>query len=205
VQLSARSLLRVFSPNEWAGLGGVLSPDQISLLDTPDSESFARYPDSEAGYGWEKPLKLQPVDEVLLAELAFDGRVSAAALAGATKWHESVVRRRIGELTRSGVLYFDVDVETEVLGLWTSAMLWLSVEPSQLELGGQRVASHPEVPFVAATTGPTNLLATVHCRSPEHLYNYLTGRLQTVPGVTAVETTPLIRTLKRSGSLRPPP
>ena len=205
VQISAHSLLRVFSSNEWVGLGGALSPEQLGLLHTADTDSPGTDLDREPGYGWENPFRLQPVDLVLLAELAFDGRAGAAALATATKWHESVVRRRIAELARTGVLYFDVDIETEALGLSTSAMLWLSVEPSQLEPVGRTVASHPEVPFVAATTGPTNLLVTVHCHSPEHLYSYLTVRLQSCPGVRTVETVPLIRTLKRSGALRPPP
>ncbi len=205
VQISAHSLLRVFSRHEWAGLGGALSPQQVGRLHTGDGDSSDSDRGQEAGHGWQRPLRLQPVDLVLLAELAFDGRASAAALAIATRWHESVVRRRIGELARSGVLYFDVDIETEALGLSTSAMLWLAVEPSQLEPVGQAVATHPEVPFVAATTGPTNLLVTVHCHSPEHLYRYLTVRLQSFPGVRTVETVPLIRTLKRSGALHPPP
>ena len=63
-------------------------------------------------------------------------------------------------------------------------------------------AGHFEVPFVAATTGPANLVAAAHFRDTRHLYEYLTGELASLPGVRAVETAPIIRTLKRTGSVR---
>lgn len=57
------------------------------------------------------------------------------------------------------------------------------------------------VAFAAATTGPTNLIASVICRSTRHLFEYLNTRLQSLPAIHAVETAPVIRTLKRTGSL----
>jgi len=45
------------------------------------------------------------------------------------------------------------------------AMLWLSVEPSLLDETGRAMAAHAEIPFVAATTGPTNLLASARMQS----------------------------------------
>jgi predicted ArsR family transcriptional regulator len=47
-------------------------------------------------------LALDPRDELLIAELTKDGRGSLGALAAATGWHESTVRRRIEELRRTG-------------------------------------------------------------------------------------------------------
>jgi DNA-binding Lrp family transcriptional regulator len=81
-------------------------------------------------------------------------------------------------------------------------MLWASVEPAHLETIGRAMAEHAEVPFVAATTGPTNLMATVVCRDIASLYSYVTHRLARLPGVTAVETAPLIRVVKRAGPVQ---
>jgi DNA-binding Lrp family transcriptional regulator len=75
------------------------------------------------------------------------------------------------------------------------------VEPSQLDAVGRALAGHPEVPFAAATTGRTNVIATALFRDTQHLYEYLTGPLAALPGVTSVETAPIIRTLKRTGSV----
>jgi DNA-binding Lrp family transcriptional regulator len=141
-------------------------------------------------------------DEPLLAELARDGRASNAAIAAAIHWHESSVRRRIDELRRSGVVYFEVDVDNRVQGLNAHALLWLSVEPARLEEAGRALATHPEIPFAAATTGPANLVASAVFRDTQHLYEYLTGELAGLPGVTSVETAPIIRTLKRTGLVR---
>jgi DNA-binding Lrp family transcriptional regulator len=144
---------------------------------------------------------LQPGDGPLLAELGRDGRASHAALATAIHWHESTVRRRIEELRRSGLLHFEVDLDSQTLGVNLHAMLWLTVEPSQLDATGRALAEHPEVPFAAATTGPANVVVTALFRDTQHLYDYLTGPLAALPGVTSVETAPIIRNLKRTGSM----
>ena len=147
------------------------------------------------------PATVLPEDEPLLAELGRDGRASHAALAAAIHWHESTVRRRIDELRRAGLLHFEVDLDSRGLGMNVQAILWLSVEPARLDEVGRALAGHFEVPFVAATTGPTNLVVTALFRDTQHLYEYLTGQLASLPGVRSVETAPIIRTLKRTGSV----
>ena len=198
VQISAHSILHNYAPHAWSGLTRALSTDQIAVLaggTTPQD------PPAPGGTHPPRPPLLLPEDEPLLAELARDGRASHAALAAAIHWHESTVRRRIDELRRAGVLYFEVDIDGRGLGMTVQATLWLSVEPARLDEAGRALAGHPEVPFAAATTGPTNLVVTAIFRDTEHLYEYLTGQLADLPGVRSVETAPIIRTLKRTGSV----
>jgi DNA-binding Lrp family transcriptional regulator len=190
VQISAYSILHDFTPGHWQEITHALSSAQLEMLGPPVAPSLAH---AEAG--------LLPEDEPLLAELARDGRASHASLAGAIHWHESTVRRRIDELRRSGLLYFEVDIDNRVFGMNVQAMLWLSVEPSRLNETGRALAAHPEIPFAAATTGPTNLLASAVFRDSSHLYEYLTGELAALAGVSSVQTAPIIRTLKRTGSV----
>jgi DNA-binding Lrp family transcriptional regulator len=204
VQISAHSILYNFTPGPWRQITRALSPAQLEKLemlaggttpqDPPDHEGAARPP---------IPPREGPraEDEPLLAELARDGRASSAAIAAAIHWHESTVRRRIDELRRSGLLYFEVDFDNRILGWNAHALLWLSVEPARLEEAGRALAGHPEIPFTAATTGPANLVASALFRDTLHLYEYLTGELAALPGVTSVETAPIIRTLKRTGSV----
>jgi DNA-binding Lrp family transcriptional regulator len=190
VQISAYSILHDFTPGPWQEITHALSPAQLDMLGPPATPPQAR---AEAA--------LLPEDEPLLAELARDGRASHAALAGAIHWHESTVRRRIDELRRAGLLYFELDLDNRFFGMNAQAMLWLSVEPSRLDETGRALAAHPEIPFAAATTGPTNLLASAVFRDTTHLYEYLTGELAALPGVSSVQTAPIIRTLKRTGSV----
>ena len=207
VQISAHSILHDFAPGPWREATRALSSAQLEVLapggrppgDPPHGGPTRPPVPPRAPVGGR--VTLLPEDEPLLEELARDGRASNAALAAAIHWHESTVRRRIDELCRSGVLYFEVDIDNQVLGMNAHAMLWLSVEPARLQEAGNALAAHPEIPFAAATTGPTNLVASAVFRDTRHLYEYLTGELAGLPGVTSVQTAPIIRTLKRTGSV----
>ncbi|WP_433598379.1 Lrp/AsnC ligand binding domain-containing protein [Nocardia sp. CA-135953] len=71
---------------------------------------------------------------------------------------------------------------------------------------GEALARHREVSFAAVTTGAVttgaaNLVAAVNCRDPRDLGRYLTERIAELPGIATLETAPIIRTVKRSGSL----
>ena len=207
VQISAHSILHDFAPGPWREATRALSSAQLEVLapggrppgDPPHGGPTRPPVPPRAPVGGR--VTLLPGDEPLLEELARDGRASNAALAAAIHWHESTVRRRIDELCRSGLLYFEVDIDNQVLGMNAHAMLWLSVEPARLQEAGNALAAHPEIPFAAATTGPTNLVASAVFRDTRHLYEYLTGELAGLPGVTSVQTAPIIRTLKRTGSV----
>jgi DNA-binding Lrp family transcriptional regulator len=206
VQISAHSILHNFTPWAWHGIRQGLSAGQTARLaqlvragqlSGPPVPPVPRTDGSVPSEG----ASLQPEDGPLLAELSRDGRASHTALAAAIHWHESTVRRRIEDLRRSGLLHFEVDLDNRVLGIDVGVTLWLTVEPSQLDAVGRALAGHPEVPFAAATTGRTNVIATALFRDTQHLYEYLTGPLAALPGVTSVETAPIIRTLKRTGSV----
>jgi DNA-binding Lrp family transcriptional regulator len=147
---------------------------------------------------------LGPDDRELLAELARDGRASYAELAQATHWHESTVRRRLEELRAAGVLYLDVDVDDSAFGVGAHANLYLSVAPALLAAVGGALAEHPEVPFVAATTGRSNLMATVLCPDDHGVYRYLTERIAKLDGVNGVEVVLIIRSVKRAAMMVPP-
>jgi DNA-binding Lrp family transcriptional regulator len=144
------------------------------------------------------PVELTGDDGRLLRVLGQDGRAGFRALAAATGWSQTTVRRRLAELREIGALYFDVEFELGLLGLHTGASLWLSVAPGDLVAAGTALAEHPEVGFVAATTGPSNLYAGVMCPSSRALYDYLTGPVAALPGLHAVETAPIMRILKKT-------
>ena len=199
-QITAQSLLCQYSPVEWAGITSTLSPGQAAALRTssgyPDSvlRGPLPLPDAEV-----EPVSLHPGDHLLLAELATDGRASHAALAAALHWHESTVRRRIEELQQQRALYFDVDVREDFLAPGLAALLWLTVEPAHLDETGRAIASHPEVPFAAATTGQTNLIVSARFRGTRHMYHYITARLTGLTGIRSVETSPVIGRFKQAG------
>lgn len=137
-------------------------------------------------------------DGPLLAALEHDGRTSVAALASLTGWSQSAVRRRIAGLVTAGLLYFDVDFAPVLLDLPVRAVIWLQVSPERLVAAGEALAGHPEVAYVAATTGTSNLYCAVLCPTAAALYSYLTGRVAALEGVQHVETATIGRSTKTS-------
>jgi DNA-binding Lrp family transcriptional regulator len=196
VAISAHSLLHIFRGNtdHWPTAAEALTADQAAMLSPPGFGDGCR-PSAD---------RLGPDDRVLLAELARDGRASYAELAHATHWHESTVRRRISELRAAGVLYLDVDINETAYGIGTWVHLWMSVAPARLAMVGEALAHHPEIPFVAATTGASNLTASVLCRDNDALYQYLTERIASLDGVNALEVAPIMRTVKRTAAVLQP-
>ncbi|MEA5365516.1 Lrp/AsnC family transcriptional regulator [Amycolatopsis sp., V23-08] len=146
------------------------------------------------------PVRLDDGDRKLLAALATDGRTELEQLATLTGWSPTTVRRRMTELRERGVLYLDIDVDVSLFGIGPRTLLWLSVAPAYLEEAGTALAGHPEIAFAAATTGPTNLYASVVCADQQELYRYLTTRVAKLPAITHIETAPVIRTVKQAAN-----
>ncbi|WP_053698449.1 Lrp/AsnC ligand binding domain-containing protein [Streptomyces sp. NRRL F-5755] len=74
---------------------------------------------------------------------------------------------------------------------------WLRVALGHLGAVGTALAAHPKIPFAAVTTGPSNLIATGLFRDTDELYHYLDHRIGILPGVQSIETTPILREVKR--------
>jgi DNA-binding Lrp family transcriptional regulator len=147
--------------------------------------------------------KLQDSDWPLVKALADDGRAPYRQLAARTHWHESTVRRRVEELIATGVLFFDLDLASDAFGIRSQALLWMSVAPTNLRDVGQALASRPDFPFVAATTGSTNLVAALVCPEDRSLYEYLTDEMTALDGLTQIETAPVMQFVKMHATMAP--
>jgi DNA-binding Lrp family transcriptional regulator len=145
--------------------------------------------------------RLGPADRPLLEALARDGRAGWAALAAATGWTQRQVASRVAALVASEAIYFHLDLADAAFGMHAVANLWFSVAPAHLAEAGVRLADHRELPFVAAVSGATNLLASVRLPDAEALYRYITGKVAEIPGVLSLETVPQLIRVKQSHSL----
>ena len=195
VDLEAHCLLHLFA----TGLSDPPGPSDLSrdeiaqlLAPTRDKPSIDR-----------PKAKLQDSDWPLVQALADDGRAPYRQLAARTHWHESTVRRRVEELIASGVLFFDLDVASDAFGIRSQALLWMSVAHTNLRDVGQALANRPDFPFVAATTGSTNLVAALVCPDDRSLYEYLTGEMIALDALTHIETAPVMQFVKMHATMAP--
>ncbi|MCX4754382.1 Lrp/AsnC family transcriptional regulator [Kitasatospora purpeofusca] len=198
LSVSAHYLLRTYVGGQvaWSGRTSALTEGQIGRLRAAATAGAGA---AETG----GPAVPDGLDRSLLAALALDGRAPLAALAAGAGSPETTVRRRLAALVDGGLLFFDVDVDPRPLGFEVEAFCWLTVAPGRLAAVGRAMAEHPEVGFVAATTGPSNLVAGLVCRDTGAFYDYLTQGLGELEEVVAVETAPLLRSVKRAGMMIP--
>jgi DNA-binding Lrp family transcriptional regulator len=150
--------------------------------------------------GVEAPTDREPddTDRDILALLAQDARMSAAAVADRTEHPESTVRRRLTALRRERHFVTHVVIDPARLGLDVDANLWMRVPPALLDEAGRQLARHPAVHGALATTGAFNLHAAVWLRDLEHLYQFVTQDIAAL-GITDVETVLVGRAVKRPG------
>ncbi|KUJ69444.1 AsnC family transcriptional regulator [Streptomyces albus subsp. albus] len=198
--VSAHYLLHTYlgGPTAWRGRVNVLDEDQQARL---RAERDAAGAGGRAAAAGEEPYPLTQADRVLLGALREDARASYADLAAATGTTAATVVRRLSELRRRDALFFDVDVDPALLGVTVSALLWMQVAPAHLDTVATALAGHEELAVVAATTGPTNLVAHALCQDAEALHSYLTRRVAW-EAVTRIETAPVLRTYKAAATLR---
>lgn len=196
VAVEAYCLLHLFDTGLSAPPGeSVLSESEIEMLEAPRESKSSR--------DW-STATLQPTDWPLVQALAADGRATYRQLAVLTHWHESTVRRRVEELTASGALFLQVDLAFGVFGIHSTALLWMSVVPAGLTAVGEALARCPEIPFVAATTGSTNLLAALICEDDRSLYDFLNNELAGHEGLTHIEISPVTQTIKLHATMTLP-
>jgi DNA-binding Lrp family transcriptional regulator len=199
---SANATLHRFDhPASWTTGLGELTADQAEALTTEGIGGGARSADTwSSDRRRETDLVLSREDDLLLAELAFDGRTPIARLAQVTGWTPGRVSRRMEELMHSGLLYFDTEIAVEALGFRSMAMLWIAVTPAELQATGAALAGHQEVVFAAACTGVSNLVCVASCRDFQHLYHYVSEGLGALPAIRRLEISPILRRLKQNGS-----
>lgn len=143
------------------------------------------------------PLPLDATDRTLFTELARDGRATLPELSRATGRSPSSVQRHLERLRAEGAVDFSVDFDPQLLGYHMSTRLWLNVAPAHLRTVGETLATHPAIPFAAAITGTSNLVASGIFRTPADLYDYIDRQIGPLPGIQNIETAPTLREVKR--------
>ncbi|MEV0250157.1 AsnC family transcriptional regulator [Nocardia sp. NPDC050712] len=184
------SELHTFMPKH-----GPLTADQIRALRPDDVVPPPGVTLSNEGIA---AVTLTAQDQRLLAALSLDGRRDFEALATELGWSASTVRRRVNQLRTARILRFGLELDWRMFGLNTRAALWLSVPPAELAATGRALSEHPQISGVSATTGPANLFGAVLVADDQALYGYLTGPLAALPGISQIESAPIVRIVKMS-------
>ena len=145
-----------------------------------------------------KKVKLDDMDMRLLEALAADGRRSYADLSSELGLSETAIARRVAALTSSHRLYFVAMVDPAALGFELEVLIHFRVDLAQLETVAFALADTPEVRYVSATTGYSDLACEAIFRNTDALYEFLTGTVSALKGIREVEVDVVLETVKRA-------
>ena len=176
----------------------VLSPDERRRL-TPVRPAVGENPDLSAErHDASGPQETDEIDQEIGKALAADARMPAAAVARATGYPQSTVRRRLSALFDQGKLRTHTLVVPRRLGLGVDADIRMRVAPAHLDEVGQHLAAHPAVHGAVATTGTGNLFIALWLRDLDDLHRFITKDLAALE-VDNIDTILGGREFKRSG------
>lgn len=141
---------------------------------------------------------LDPVDLELVQLLSEDGRRSFADLAARLGISESLARRRVHSMCASGCMSFATFVAPELLGYDVELMCWLRVDLFRLDEIASALATRPEVRYLSATSGYSDLICEIILRSQDELYDFSTKTLAALRGIHSVNFALELQTVKRA-------
>lgn len=145
--------------------------------------------------------KLTPLDDLdlsLLELLIEDGRKSFSDLSSALGITESMARRRVDAMHSKGCIRFGTLIEPHLLGFDVEVLCWLRVDLSQLEPTARALIEPPEVRYVSATIGYSDLLCEMVFASQEAVYDFSTTTLGALRGIRWAEFGLELQTVKRA-------
>ena len=149
--------------------------------------------------------ELDRIDLRMLAVLQGDGRVTNAELAERVNLSPSACLRRLQRLESEGVISgYAAQIDPESVGLGLQAFVRVQLarhESTAIDRFVERLAGWDEVVACHALTGDMDYLMHVYVADLAHFSRFLLDQLLNDAGVADVNSSFVLRTVKRSPSL----
>lgn len=143
-----------------------------------------------------------PIDETdrkIIRILQKNGRTTNTEIARALGLTETTIRKRIAALLDEDFINIVAVPTPRAPGAATmSAIIGVSVKLGDLDAVSKELAQAPEVRYLGLTTGRYDMIVEAFFTNTEHVLEFVSGRLGSLPGVTGVETSLVLRIEKFS-------
>jgi Lrp/AsnC family transcriptional regulator, regulator for asnA, asnC and gidA len=144
------------------------------------------------------------IDRAIIQCLQSDSRRASADIARHLGLAERTVRARIERLVDDNVVTLAAIVNPDVVGYSVTADVFLEVELGRIQAVADQVARIDEVCYVGLTTGDRDVSVQIYAPSVEALYDFVTERLNQIPGVLRSKTYVIPRVVKHLPQWRIP-
>ncbi|HEF5872005.1 TPA: Lrp/AsnC family transcriptional regulator [Burkholderia cenocepacia] len=150
-------------------------------------------------------MSLDRTDMRILRHLERDGRLSNQDLSNAVALSPSACLRRVKLLEERGVIAgYRCTIEPKKIGVAFEALVQVSMRPDVPEWHDrfvEAIQQWPEVIAAQVVTGGSNYVLTVRARDLDHYSDFVINRLHRAVGVMSINSSIVLATLKRDGSI----
>jgi len=128
------------------------------------------------------------LDKQLIELLMQDAGKSSGMLAKRLNVHSSTIRRRIKKLVEQKKIRIIALPKPSEVGLFLEAVIALDVAHDKLNSAMETLGKHPEVRWLAATSGRFDIMTYVWFHSTDELYNFIETKVGNLEGLKNSET-----------------
>ncbi len=133
-------------------------------------------------------IALDETDLRIIELLQQDGRRSNSGIGRELGLPESTVRRRIERLLRDDIIKIVAIANNDKLRLPIHVLIGVSLDLARNASATRALVNLVQVGWVAATTGPYDILLEASFPSMDHLHTFITEELAQIEGVERVDT-----------------
>jgi Lrp/AsnC family transcriptional regulator for asnA, asnC and gidA len=150
---------------------------------------------------------LDEIDRAIIDYMQYDGRAPFTQIAEHLNISEGAVRRRVKNLTDSGLMQVVAIVEPHSLGLNEGVLIGINVQANMTQEVADAVSKLSEVSYLFQAAGEFDLFAEVFCKDRSHFVSFLNTKLQKIPGIERTQSFLILKMHKMSyrwGETDPP-
>jgi len=133
-------------------------------------------------------MVIDSIDEQLINLLMQDASKSSEVLAKQLNVHSSTIRRRTKKLVEQKIIHIIAIPEPREIGLLLEAIIALDVDHDKLNIAMGALGKHPEVKWLAATSGRFDIMVCVWFHSTNELYKFVETDIGSLEGLKNSET-----------------
>jgi Lrp/AsnC family transcriptional regulator for asnA, asnC and gidA len=154
--------------------------------------------DGQAPVPRARARQVDELDRKIIKMLQADGRLSNTEIARVLEITETTVRKRIAHLLDERLISIVAVPTPEAAGMNLSAIIGISVELTAIHGVADAIRSYTEVRYVGLSAGRYDLIIEAFFTDQEHLLEFVTDKLGSLPGITSLETSIILKVVKFS-------
>ena len=141
---------------------------------------------------------LDATDRDIVRALQENGRRPNTEIGRALGLTETTIRKRIARLIDEGLVNIVAVPTPQAVGVTTSAIIGVSVQLGSLDTVSRELSRSPEVRYLGLSTGRYDIILEAFFNNTEHLLSFVADKLGSLPEVSGVETSIILRVDKFS-------